>query len=83
MLRTRRLVLSCLALADFRFVGSSTVSAQQTLRPITSQTPMRYFKGTEDPAPDWFDLQFDDEIPDWIVGTSPIGYGETFTITLP
>jgi hypothetical protein len=49
---------------------------------IPDSAQWRYFKGTQEPSPTqgaWRQIGFDDG--SWLVGTTAIGYGETFIVT--
>ena len=49
---------------------------------IPDSAQWRYFKGTQEPSPTrdaWRQIGFDDG--SWLIGGTPIGYGETFIVT--
>jgi len=45
-------------------------------RIIEEGAACRYFRGTEEPPTDWIQPSFDDSGPEWLVGTTGLGYGD-------
>ena len=63
--------------------GSQAVSQSNNIVLIDDGAEWKYFKGTREPSPAqdswWRQSSFDDS--SWLIGNTPIGYGETFIAT--
>lgn len=69
-------LVACVALT-FVAVGTSELAAQDEtqIKLLSIGDLWSYFKGVEEPDPDWNQPTYDDR--DWEIGASPFGYGDT------
>jgi hypothetical protein len=69
-------------IAEVALGSQAAIPQDEGIVLISEGGEWKYFKGTKEPSPvrsEWRQIGFDDS--DWLIGTTAMGYGETFIVT--